>query len=121
MTTSRIHLLLTALMGGAGVALWALAAHRGGGNAATAAQMLLLHAAAVPGLTACRKHGLVHDRTASLGVSVLILGAVLFSGDIAARGFLGTGLFPMAAPIGGSLLIGGWLIVAVAALLPARG
>jgi uncharacterized membrane protein YgdD (TMEM256/DUF423 family) len=116
MTASRIHILLAALMGAAAVALWALAAHRGGPNAATAAQMLLLHAAVVPALTACRKLGLIGDRLASLGASAIILGAVLFSGDIAARAFLGFGLFPMAAPAGGLLLIAGWLLAAVAAL-----
>jgi uncharacterized membrane protein YgdD (TMEM256/DUF423 family) len=117
MTASRIHILLAALMGAAGVTLWALAAHRGGPQAATAAQMLLLHAAAVLGLTACRKQGLIHDRLANLAVSALILGAVLFSADIAARAFLGSGLFPMAAPTGGFLMIGGWLLAAVAALI----
>jgi uncharacterized membrane protein YgdD (TMEM256/DUF423 family) len=116
MTASRIHILLAALMGAAGVALWAMAAHRGGPNAATAAQMLLFHACAVLGLTACRKQELIRDRVASLAASVLILGAVLFSGDIAARGFLGFGLFPMAAPSGGALLILGWLLAAAAAL-----
>jgi uncharacterized membrane protein YgdD (TMEM256/DUF423 family) len=116
MTASRIHILLAALMGAAGVALWAMAAHRGGPNAATAAQMLLLHASAVIGLTACRKQGLIRDRIASLATSALILGAVLFSGDIAARALLGFGLFPMAAPTGGVLLMGGWLLAAVAAL-----
>jgi uncharacterized membrane protein YgdD (TMEM256/DUF423 family) len=116
-TASRIHILLAALMAAAGVALWAMAAHRGGPQAATAAQTLLLHAVAVPGLTACRKAGLVHDRAASLAVSVLILGAILFSGDVAARAFLGGGLFPMAALAGGFLMIGGWLLAAVAALI----
>ncbi len=117
MTASRIHVLLASLMGAAGVTLWAMAAHRGGPQAATAAQMLLLHAAAVLGVTACRKQGLVHDRAASLAASALILGAVLFSGDIAARAFVGSGLFPMAAPTGGFLTIGGWLLAAVAALV----
>jgi uncharacterized membrane protein YgdD (TMEM256/DUF423 family) len=116
MTASRIHILLASLMGAAGIALWALAVHRGGPHAATAAQMLLIHAALVPGLSAARKAGLVAERPASLGVSALILGAILFSGDIAARAFLGGGLFPIAAPIGGTLLILGWLLAAASAL-----
>jgi uncharacterized membrane protein YgdD (TMEM256/DUF423 family) len=116
-TASRIHILLAALMGAAGVAFWAMAAHRGGPPAATAAQMLLLHGAAVLGLTACRKQGLIHNRVASLAASALILGVILFSADIAARAFAGSGLFPMAAPAGGLLLIGGWLLAAIAALI----
>jgi uncharacterized membrane protein YgdD (TMEM256/DUF423 family) len=117
MTASRVHILLAALMGAAGVTLWALAAHRGGPAAATAAQMLLIHAAAVLGLTACRKQELIHDRTASLSSAMLIIGAILFSADIALRAFGGFSLFPMAAPTGGFLLIGGWLVAALAALL----
>jgi uncharacterized membrane protein YgdD (TMEM256/DUF423 family) len=117
MSASRIHILLAALMGAAGVALWAMAAHRAGGESlVTAAQFLLIHACAVLGLTACRKQALVHDRIASIASAMLILGTLLFSGDIAARVLVGGRLFPMAAPAGGSLLIAGWLVVAVAAV-----
>jgi uncharacterized membrane protein YgdD (TMEM256/DUF423 family) len=45
-----------------------------------------------------------------------VLGGALFSGDIAMRAFVGDRLFPMAAPTGGTLLLGGWLILAAAAL-----
>lgn len=121
MTATRIHLVLAALMGGVGVALWAIAAHRpGAGSLATAAQMLLIHAAAIPGLTAARKGGHLHDGVARTGVSVLILGIALFAGDLALRAFTGSGLFVMAAPTGGLALIAGWLMVAVAALMPGR-
>ena len=119
MSASRIHILFAALMGAAGVALWAMAAHRAGGDSlVTSAQFLLIHACAVLGLTACRKQGLVHDRIASLAAAVLILGTVLFAGDIAARVLAGGRLFPMAAPLGGSLLIAGWLTVGVAVVWP---
>jgi uncharacterized membrane protein YgdD (TMEM256/DUF423 family) len=116
MTASRIHIALAALMGAAGVILWAMAAHRGGANAATAAQMLLLHAASVLGLTACRKQGVLQDRLATLATAALILGAILFSGDLSARAFLGFGLFPMAAPAGGLVLIAGWVMAGLSAL-----
>jgi uncharacterized membrane protein YgdD (TMEM256/DUF423 family) len=117
MSASRIHILLAALMGAAGVALWAMAAHRAGGESlVTSAQFLLIHACAVLGLTACRKQGLTHDRIAGLASAGLILGTLLFSGDIAARVLTGGRLFPMAAPVGGSLLILGWLMVGVSAV-----
>jgi uncharacterized membrane protein YgdD (TMEM256/DUF423 family) len=117
MSASRVHILFVALMGAAGVALWAMAAHRAGGESlVTSAQFLLIHACAVLGLTACRKQGLIHDRIASVASAVLILGTVLFSGDIAARVLAGGRLFPMAAPVGGSLLILGWLMVGVSAV-----
>jgi uncharacterized membrane protein YgdD (TMEM256/DUF423 family) len=38
-----------------------------------------------------------------------------------ARHFLGHGLFPMSAPLGGGLLIGGWAIVAIAGLAGRTG
>jgi uncharacterized membrane protein YgdD (TMEM256/DUF423 family) len=119
MTASRIHLLLASLMGASGVMLWAYAAHSTvGASLVTAAQFLLLHAIAVVGTTACRKQKLLEGRTASIAAAALILGAILFSGDLAARAILGNGLFPMAAPTGGFLLIGGWILAAVSALLP---
>jgi uncharacterized membrane protein YgdD (TMEM256/DUF423 family) len=45
-----------------------------------------------------------------------VLGAVLFSGDIAPRGLAGRRLFPMAAPTGGIILIGAWFGLAAAAV-----
>ena len=45
---------------------------------------------------------------------VLLIGVTLFSGDIAARTLWAVRLFPMAAPIGGSTMIIGWLLLSVA-------
>ena len=45
----------------------------------------------------------------------MLLGVALFAGDIALRGFDAGQLFPMAAPVGGSLTILAWVLVAVAA------
>ncbi|TGS53332.1 DUF423 domain-containing protein, partial [Mesorhizobium sp. M1D.F.Ca.ET.183.01.1.1] len=86
-------------------------AHRGGAFTGTAASFLLMHAPVflAIGLTGSNR-GL---RIASL---VLLAGLLLFSGDLLARDFLGSRLFPMSAPIGGTLLIAGWLAVAVCAL-----
>ncbi len=80
--------------------------------------MLLIHAAAIPGLTAARKGGHLHDGVARTGVSVLILGVALFAGDLTMRAFTGAGLFPLAAPSGGIAMIAGWAMVALAALMP---
>lgn len=117
MTASRIQILLAAFMGAGGVALWAASSHGGETNLQIAAQMLLIHAAAITGITASRKQGLVQDRLASLAVSALILGVLLFAADLVARARLGARLFPMAAPLGGSLAILGWLMLAGSALL----
>jgi uncharacterized membrane protein YgdD (TMEM256/DUF423 family) len=116
MSIARIHLLVAALMGASGVVLAALASHAGEANLAIAAQFLLIHAAALPGLTACRKQGLLHDPMASLAAWALILGTVLFAGDLVIRARLGIRLFPFAAPLGGSLMILAWLLAGASAL-----
>jgi uncharacterized membrane protein YgdD (TMEM256/DUF423 family) len=58
----------------------------------------------------------VHPLGFLLAALILLVGASLFSGDIAARTFWGSRLFPMAAPIGGSTLIIGWLGLSAAGL-----
>ena len=103
---------LAALMGAAGVALAALAAHAEGGELAkTASLFLMLHAAALVGLSA---HARIAERARSLPIAgfALAAGAILFSGDLTARAFFGARLFPFAAPTGGSLTILAWLALA---------
>jgi uncharacterized membrane protein YgdD (TMEM256/DUF423 family) len=51
---------------------------------------------------------------------VLILGTVLFSGDLALRALKGAKLFAMAAPAGGILMLLGWAGLALSALLAKR-
>ncbi|TIX01867.1 MAG: DUF423 domain-containing protein, partial [Mesorhizobium sp.] len=51
---------------------------------------------------------------------VLLVGLLLFCGDLLARDFLGSRLFPLSAPIGGTLLIAGWLAIAASALARVR-
>lgn len=118
MTATRIHLVLAALMGFAGVALLAAAAHiaRDPGHVQTAGQMLLFHASVVIGATAARQGGYLHDALARVALSAIVLGAAVFAADLSRRGFAGEALFRRAAPIGGWLMLGGWLGLAVAAL-----
>ena len=116
---------LAGLMGAGGVILAAAGAHaapRAGLD--SAAYMLLFHAAAVLGGAALVQQGLL-SRTATIGVLVAwVVGAALFSGDVAVRAFAGHRLFAMAAPTGGVVLIAAWLAlaaVAVAALVQRSG
>lgn len=107
---------LSALMGAGGVTLAAAAAHADGGEMArTAAYFLMLHGAALLGLTACARAfaaDIGFARALLLVGSGLGLGAIIFSADLAYRAFAGGRLFPMAAPTGGSLMILGWLALA---------
>ncbi|MER9445251.1 DUF423 domain-containing protein [Mesorhizobium sp. M0340] len=112
---SRILIFAGGLCGGTGVALSAAAAHLGGAFVGTAASFLLMHAPVF--LTVGLLGGNRILRTGSL---ILLVGLLLFSGDLLARDFLGSRLFPMSAPIGGTLLIGGWLVMAASALVHPR-
>ncbi|UVK37359.1 DUF423 domain-containing protein [Mesorhizobium sp. AR10] len=103
------------LCGAAGVALSAAAAHLGGAFVATAASFLIMHA---PVFLAVGLIGV--NRVLRIGSLMLLVGLLLFSGDLLARDFLGSRLFPMSAPIGGTLLIAGWLVIAASALVHQR-
>lgn len=119
MTATRIHLVLAALMGFAGVGLLAAAAHAAPNPPPVqmAGQVLLFHASVLFGATVARKGGYLRDMPARIALSAIILGTLLFAADLARLGFVGAGLFPYAAPAGGWLMLGGWLVLAVAAVL----
>lgn len=115
---NRLAVLSAGLAGAAGVGLSAMAAHRGGAFLGTASAMLLANAPALLALGLKQAAG--SNRFLSLAAAMLAAGLILFCGDLAAREFLEQRLFPFAAPAGGLLLIGGWLLVAASAVLPRR-
>lgn len=110
---------LACLMGAAGVALSAAAAHSDS-SLGTAGNILLFHAPAVMAAAIAAHLALLWRPAGLAGGAALVLGALLFSGDIALRAYTGDRLFPFAAPSGGMLLILGWLVLAVAAVWPSR-
>jgi len=121
--TVTILLALAGLMGAGGVVLAAAGAHAApGAGLDSAAYMLLFHAAAVLGGTALMQQGVLPKPWAVIVLAGWVLGAALFSGDVALRVFAGHRLFPLAAPAGGVILIGAWLALAIAAVAAiARG
>lgn len=112
---ARILVAAGGLCGALGVALSAMAAHRGGAFTGTAASFLLMHA---PVFLAIGLAG--GNRILRAGGLVLLVGLVVFSGDLLARDLLGSRLFPLAAPAGGTLLMVGWLAIAASALVSPR-
>lgn len=117
----RVILALGSLAGLLGVALAAAAAHIAPtGSLQTAAQFLLVHAGPLLALGGLSGSGRLRPGPTRLAAAGLVLGLVLFSGDLALRALAQTPLFPMAAPTGGILLMLGWALAALAALLPAR-
>jgi uncharacterized membrane protein YgdD (TMEM256/DUF423 family) len=117
---TRLLIVLAALSGVLGVGLSAAAAHITGGNLTTAAQFLLFHAPALLALVALIAAGAVQPTLAQMAGYVLVLGLILFCGDLSRRAFSGAPLFPRAAPTGGIALMIGWALVGVSALLRLR-
>ena len=116
--SSTILIALAGVMGAAGVVLLAAGAHAApGAGLDSAGQMLLFHAAAVIAAAVAVQQGLLFRPLALAAAAGLVVGAVLFSGDIALRAFAGHRLFPFAAPTGGFVLIASWLALAVAAVV----
>jgi uncharacterized membrane protein YgdD (TMEM256/DUF423 family) len=115
----RIAILCAGLMGAAGVALGAASAHQADATRlASASSMLLFHASAVLATTLLAGNGLVIRPLGLIATYGFILGTMLFAGDLTLRQYAGHGLFPMAAPTGGSTLILSWLALALAAIWP---
>lgn len=110
----RVLGVLGGLMGAAGVAASAAGAHSmAGTNLDTAGKMLLIHAAVILALAIPSRFSNRLRRTAA---TVLSVGTLLFAGDLTLRAVEGHALFPMAAPLGGLLMIAGWLIASLAAM-----
>ena len=89
--------------------------HGGGPQIAT---MLLFHATAVLGAIALIERRVLHLQIGLTAAAGFVIAAALFAGDLTMRTYAGHGLFPMAAPTGGTLLIISWLALAVAAAWP---
>ena len=118
----RILIVLAAIMGADGVILAAASAHQADATRlAAASSMLLFHATAVLASVALAERGLIHVRVGLGATFGFVIAASLFAGDLTLRQYAGHGLFPMAAPTGGTLLILSWLALAVAAAWPKRG
>ncbi len=112
----RLTLLAAGLLGAVGVSLSALASH-GGDNRliATAAAIMLAHAPALLALHA----GFAAIRTAAIASLLIALGCALFAADLLFRNAFGHGMFSMSAPLGGTMIILGWLAMAAGAFFRA--
>lgn len=110
------------LSGALGVSLSAVAAHHPNGSAlVSGAQMLLFHASAFLALGALVRLEVLGARTIAIGALLWAVGLALFAGDLSWRVLAGSRLFPNAAPIGGSLLIAGWLWFMITGLISLLG
>lgn len=121
----RLWIALGALAGLVAVALSAWAAHAAPrlldearqAMLSTGLQMLGWHALALlgAGLWAQRRGG----RMPHLAAGALALGMLLFTGAVLTRALAGVSLGPV-APAGGMLMLLGWALLALSALVPPR-
>ena len=117
----RILIILAGIMGADGVILAAASAHQpDASRLASASSMLLFHATAVLTVVALAERGVIDVRIGIAAALGFVIAAALFAGDLTLRQYAGHGLFPLAAPSGGTLLIVSWLALAVCAAWPRR-
>lgn len=120
---NRTLMLVGTLYGALGVIMAAMAGHAmPGSTLGPGSQFLLIHGVALVALATALETALVAEKPGRIGAFLLLGGTALFSGDMAMRAFFQTALFPMAAPLGGFAMIGGWLLSGFAILTaPRRG
>lgn len=107
---SRLMIFLAGIFGAAGVAAAAASSHEDSRNLAAISTILLAHA---PALLAV---GLLGKGRALIGSAlVLALGTLVFGLDLGWREMSGTALFSGLAPVGGVLMLLGWIGIAAAA------
>ncbi len=104
---------LAALSGAAGVMESAAAAHLiSDPLLKTSADFLIVNATAVIAIGAVALAGTQRKGWLLVAATTLLAGCLLFCGELSAHVFLGRRILPLVAPIGGGLMILGWLIAA---------
>ena len=115
--SGRYRLLIAAgaLAGAIGVGAAASASHGESRNLSAVASICLAHGPVLVAL------GLAATGRLFFWSAILLAsGAVLFGLDLGVREWLGHGMFTGAAPLGGLLMIAGWLMLIVAAMFGGR-
>jgi len=113
----RLSLLVAGLLGAAGVAAAAAAAHIG--NDPLLAPLALVALTHAPALLALALHAPA-ARLMRIATALLALGAVVFCGELGFHYLTGSAALTPVAPFGGGALIAGWLVLAVSALIDPR-
>ena len=109
---ARLTLAAAGLIGAVGVMSAAAASHGGESrNLGSIAMICLAHGPALLAFAVAGRGRLLRAAAISLAV-----GTMIFAGDLGLRQWLGHGLFPGAAPLGGLGMIAGWLLVILSAL-----
>lgn len=110
-----IALTASGFLGATGVGAAAASSHAGAELLGPYALIALTHAPALLALGL-----LAQTRLHGTAIAMLSAGALLFCADIGMRHFIGSGLFPFSAPLGGMAMMAGWVIIAISALFQTR-
>lgn len=113
-TTERLFVFSAGFCGAAAMASYAASAHGDHALLATVAPILLGHAAAFLAFAFLS----ARSRPLYWSAVLILVGVALFAGDLILRDLTGNKLFPMAAPLGGTVMIAGWIMTALSALIP---
>ena len=108
-----LFVLVAGLMGLAGVALAAGASHGADPRLLGGASAMCLAHAPIILVLALNMQTL---RTSKPAGMLLSLGTILFAADLVCRHYTSNALFPMSAPIGGMIMMAGWLAIAFGAI-----
>lgn len=114
--SERLFVFFAGLSGAAAMASYAASAHGDHAFLGTVAPILLGHAAAFLGFAFLS----TRNRAIHWAATLVLVGLVLFAGDLILRDLTGNRLFAMAAPLGGMAMIGGWLMTALCAFIPSK-
>ena len=114
---SRLAIAVAGILGATGVTAAAAATHLGDDRVLGSLALIgLTQAPAVLALGLYAGGGLIRIAAALIG-----FGALIFCADLAALHLMGASPLPLAAPVGGSAMILGWLVLIPAAVLMRRG
>lgn len=109
----RLFGVFAGLFGMCGIGLAAAASHMDDQRLlGSASLMCLVHAPALVAVMAASGR----LRWPAIPGWLWIVGVLFFAGDLVKRHFLGSALFPMSAPLGGMVMMAGWLSIAFGAL-----
>ena len=117
----RLVAILSGLTGAGGTILAAVGAYLvPNAGLHNAAHLVLIHAAAAAGLCGLALAAPHRGTWFASAACVLLFGGWVFGSGVVLGTVLKNELFLMAAPLGGMLLIGGWLLAALAAVIVLR-
>jgi len=111
---TRRYLLIGSLFGASGIALSAAAAHMEQANSLTTVSLILVMHGVL--LVSLGVQGAL-SIALRLGAAAIAFGTMLFAASVTLHAFKGVHLFTHAAPVGGSTMIVGWCMLAIAAFI----